>query len=435
MTKITKRVVDSAIPMSGRELFVWDEELRGFGLRVLSSGAKSYIVQYRTGGRGSQARRRVIGRHGVMTAEEARIRARRLLTEVADGLDPALRRDQSRDATTVGELADMYLREGPAEKPNKKASSWATDRSNIERHIKPMLGRRALRNLTRADITQFQVDVAAGKSKADFKTKKRGRARISGDSGTAARTLAVFGAMLQFAAARGLIPTNPAKGVPLLKGRKRERFLLEAEVADLADALAAMEREHALSPNAAAAVRLLLLTGCRRGEVLSLRWDWVDFERGCVRLPGSKTGAKVVPLAAAALEVLGKLPRRQTSPYVLPAAKGGGHYIGLQKDWERLRARAGLDGLRLHDLRHSFASFAVAGGHTLFMVGKVLGHKQARTTEGYAHLADDPLRAVANSTAAHIAAAMRSQGAPRQVPTVGPRVEAFRGTPRRLART
>jgi hypothetical protein len=135
-----QRVVDSAIPTPGRELFVWDEELRGFGLRVLPSGAKSYILQYRTGGRGSQARRRVIGRHGVMTAEEARIRARRLLTEVADGLDPALRRDQSRKAITVGEVADMYLREGPAQKPNKKASSWATDRSNIERHIKPLLG-------------------------------------------------------------------------------------------------------------------------------------------------------------------------------------------------------------------------------------------------------------------------------------------------------
>ena len=217
---------------------------------------------------------------------------------------------------------------------------------------------------------------------------------------------------MQFAVGRKLVPANPAKGVQLLKGDKKERFLSEAEVAKLADTLAAMERDHRLNPTAAAAVRLLLLTGCRKSEILTLRWDWVDFERASLRLPDSKTGAKVVPLAAAAMELLSTLPR--TSVYVLPAAKGAGHYTGLQKDWERTRVRAGLSGLRLHDLRHSFASFAVADGHTLFMVGKVLGHKQARTTEGYAHLADDPVRAVAERTAARIAAAMKgaSGGAP-----------------------
>jgi integrase len=148
-----------------------------------------------------------------------------------------------------------------------------------------------------------------------------------------------------------------------------------------------------------------MLTGCRKSEILCLRWEWVDFDRGCLRLPDSKTGAKVVPLAAAAMELLSELPR--TSTYVLPAAKGAGHHTGVQKDWERVRVRAGLPGLRLHDLRHSFASFAVADGNTLFMVGKVLGHKQTRTTEVYAHLADDPLRAVADRTAARIAAAMK----------------------------
>jgi integrase len=142
-----------------------------------------------------------------------------------------------------------------------------------------------------------------------------------------------------------------------------------------------MEDEVALSRAAAAAIRLLLLTGCRKGEILSLRWEWVDFGRGCLRLPDSKTGAKTVPVASAALELLAGLPHR--SGFVLPAGKGQGHYTGLQKDWERVRERAGLAGVRVHDLRHSFASFAIAGGDTLFMVGKVLGHKQARTTEAY----------------------------------------------------
>ena len=245
----------------------------------------------------------------------------------------------------------------------------------------------------------------ADSSKADVKTKRRGRAIVEGGRGTAARSLAVLGAMLEFAVGRKLMPANPAKGVRLFKGEKKERFLSEAEVARLGDTLATMEAERALSATAASTVRLLMLTGCRKSEILSLRWEWLDLERGYLRLPDSKTGAKLVPLAASAMELLSQFPR--TSGHVLPAAKGAGHYTGLQKDWERVRIRAGLPGLRLHDLRHSFASFAVADGNTLFMVGKVLGHKQARTTEVYAHLADDPVRAVADRTAARIAAAMK----------------------------
>jgi len=268
--------------------------------------------------------------------------------------------------------------------------------------------------LTQADVARFQADVAVGKSKADIRTKSRGRAIVAGGKGTAARSLAVLAAILQFGMGRGFIPTNPARGVRLLKGEKKERFLSEAEVAKLADALNAMESEGAVSPSAAAAVRLLLLTGCRKSEILTLRWDWIDPERKCLRLPDSKTGAKIVPLAAAALELLEEFSRRNDSMFVLPAGKGDGHYAGLQKDWERIRARAGLPGLRLHDLRHSFASFAVAEGHSLFMVGKVLGHKQARTTEGYAHLSADPVIAVADRTAARILAAMKT--APNSAP-------------------
>jgi integrase len=407
MAKLTKRTVDMIHPdPAGADVFVWDAgdgAIKGFGVRMKPSGAASYLVQYRT--REGRTRRLVLGRVGVLTPDEARVQAGDKLKEVFLGGDPSADRHVARDALTVTELADLYLRDGPAEKPNKKVSSWAADGSNIERHVKPLLGSKIAKALTQADIAKFQADVAAGKSRADIKTKKRGRAIVEGGRGTAARSLAVLGAMLQFAVGRKLVLVNPAKGVRLLKGNKKERFLSEAEVARLAETLATMEREHRLSPSAVAAVRLLLLTGCRKSEILSLRWEWVDVQRGCLRLPDSKTGAKVVPLAAAALELLGTLPR--TSAYVLPAAKGSGHYTGLQKDWERVRDRAVLSKLRLHDLRHSFASFAVADGHTLFMIGKLLGHKQARTTEGYAHLAADPLRTVADQTAARIAAAMK----------------------------
>ena len=404
MAKLTKRTIGAERPETV-EKFVWDDDLPGFGLRVYPSGRKSYLVQYKIGGRGGRTRRISLGLHGIQTVEEARKKAAKLLAAVADGGDRAVDRAKSRQAFSIADLAKLYLAEGPAEKPNKKASSWATDRSNLERHVMPLLGRKLLSALTQTDIAKFQADIAAGKSRADVRTGPRGRAIVEGGRGTAARCLAVLAAMLEFAAGRKLIPINPAKGVPLLKGQKKERFLSEAEVAKLAEAVSAMEEERRLSPTAAVAIRLLMLTGCRKTEILSLRWEWVDFERGCLRLPESKTGAKVVPLAAAALELLSELPR--TSEYVLPAARGDAHYTGLQKDWERVRVRAGLLGLRLHDLRHSFASFAVADGNTLFMVGKVLGHKQARTTEVYAHLADDPVRAVADRTAARIAAAMK----------------------------
>jgi integrase len=415
MAKLTKRVVDAIRPdAAGHDVFVWDAgdgSLKGFGVRMKPSGAASYLVQYRT--REGRTRRLVLGRVGVLTPDEARTRAGDALKQVALGGDPSLERHRTRDALIVDELADLYLQEGPAEKPNKKGSSWATDRSNIERHIRPLIGKKLIKTLTQSDMARFQADVAAGKSKDDVKTKRRGRAIVEGGRGTAARSLAVLGAMLEFAVGRKLMPANPAKGVRLFKGEKKERFLSEAEVARLGDTLATMEAERALSATAASAVRLLMLTGCRKSEIVSLRWEWLDLERGYLRLPDSKTGARLVPLAASAMELLSRLPR--TSGYVLPAAKGGGHYTGLQKDWERVRIRAGLPGLRLHDLRHSFASFAVADGHALFIVGKVLGHKQARTTEIYAHLADDPVRAVADRTAARIASAMKGSTGERPI--------------------
>jgi integrase len=423
MPRLTKRLVDAATANSlGNEIFLWDADVKGFGVRVKPTGAKSFVLKYRVG---TKTRRYTISKVGSpYTVEEARQIAADTLRDIRAGLDPMLTKAAGREAMTIAELANLYLAEGPAEKPNKKASSWAADTSNIDRHIRPLLGRKSAKLLTQADIARFQSDVAVGKTSADVKTKKRGRAIVRGGKGTAARSLAVLGAMLQFGVGRGILPANPAKGVKLFHGERKERFLSETEVARLADALAAMEIE-GLNKNAAAAIRLLLLTGCRRDEILSARWEYVDFERKCLRLPDSKTGAKVVPLAAAALELLATLQRADKGVWVLPGAppKGGkppvrdvrgsgpGHYTGLQKAWEKVRERAGLPGLRLHDMRHSFASFAIADGATLYMVGKVLGHKQARTTEGYAHLSADPVRAVADRAANRIANAMKGNKA------------------------
>ena len=411
MAKISKKMVDEAVATEGKPVVIWDGELRGFGLRVMPSGVKSFIADYRRSD--GKQQQQTIGRYGVLTVDKARDRARQILALVADGKDPvAEKRAEAVAGITVAELADMYLKDGPAAKPNKKESSWQTDRSNIERHTKPMLGDRPVRKLTQAEIAKFQTDVAAGRNRADVRTKKRGRAIVSGGPGAASRALAVLGAMLQFGVDRKLIPTNPAKGVPLIKLQRRERFLSEAEVARLADAISGMESTGDLPRTSAAAIRLLLLTGCRKGEILSLKWDWVDIERGVLRLPDSKTGAKTVPLGSAALAIIAELPRK--TEFVLPAGKGDGHFAGLQKDWERVRDKAGLRGLRIHDMRHSFASFAVADGISLFVTGKVLGHRQARTTEGYSHLADDPLKQAAEQTSRRIARAM-SKSALRRV--------------------
>jgi integrase len=208
---------------------------------------------------------------------------------------------------------------------------------------------------------------------------------------------------------RKLIPEKPAKGVPLLKGKKKERFLSAAEILRWAETISTMERDGKLSQNAAMGLRLLLLTGCRKTEIMSLEWPYVDFERRHLRLPDSKTGAKVVPLGAAALEILRDLPRL-SSVWVFPASRRSkkGHYDGLQDAWERVRDQANLPGLRLHDLRHSFASIGITDPDTgLFTLSKVLGHREIRSTMRYLHLAEDPLIAAADRTSAWITAAMQ----------------------------
>jgi integrase len=407
MPKITKRVVDATGP-GDRDVFVWDTELPGFGLRVKPSGTKSYLLQYRNAE--GRSRRLTLGRHGPLTAERAREKALRLLANVAEGADPADEKAEARKAPTVAELAALYLTEGRIDKPAKKASSWEADASNIRRHILPLLGDRVAAALTTADAAKFQASVAGGRSAADIRTGWRGRAIVKGGKGAAARSLRTLAAMLDWAVRREILPGNAAKGVRPYKDETRERFLTLAEVTRLGEALAGAEAQ-GVNPAAIAAVRLLLTTGCRKAEILGLRWVHVDWERGCLRLPDSKTGARVVPVGSAALEVLAGLRERAgESPFVLPSSRGGGHLVGLQKVWTKIRSAAGFHDLRLHDCRHSFASVAVADGATLFMVGKVLGHKQARTTEIYAHLGDDPVRRVADATSRKIAAALKGGG-------------------------
>lgn len=379
---------------------------------VTPAGARSYAIDYRAGtGRGAPKRRFVIGRHGTLTPEKARIEARRLLGAVAAGGDPAEARLAERRALTIAELADLYLAEGAA---HKKDSTLRADRGRIVHHIKPLLGRKRADQVTRADIERLLIDVKSGKTAVPIppKGERTSGSLPSGGAGAAAQSVTLMGTLLAFAVQRGVRTDNPARGVKKPPVRKMERFLSEAEIARLAEALDA-DAARSGNPYPAAAIKLLLLTGCRRGEIIGLQWAHIDVERLCLRLPDSKTREKVIYLNPPTLALLSGLPRISGNPHVIAGERAGLPFGGIDKVWFRVRAAARLDDVRLHDLRHSFASIGAVGGLSLPIIGALLGHKHTATTARYAHLSADPLRAANDAVGARIAAAMtRRTGAP-----------------------
>jgi integrase len=404
MTKLSIRTVNAA-KAGERDVFLWDSDLKGFGLKVTPSGSKIYVAQGRINGRPKRCTR---GRHGSpWTPDQAREEAGDILYAMSKGEDPMEVKRKARADISVAELVELYFREGCG---TKKASTIAVEKGLAERHIKPRLSKRMLKSLSRADFEKFLTDVADGKTAADVKTKARGRAIVKGGQGTANRTLDLAASMLAFAVTRDLRPDNPARGIRKFKPKVRERYLSPKELANLGAALSSALSEGE-NPNAVNAIRLLMLTGCRRSEILTLRWDWVDITYAVLRLPDSKTGSKTVALGAPALELLAGLPQVEGSPYVFPSRTGKGHLVGIQKIWNRIRMKASLDDVRLHDLRHSYASVGAAGGDSLYVIGKLLGHNQQRTTQRYAHLADDPMKAAADRISKQIAAAMDNKNA------------------------
>ena len=406
--RLTKRIVDAATP-EDRDYFLWDADLTGFGLKVTPASRKSYVCQYRFGGgRRGTVRRFTIGPHGApWTVDQARAEARRILGEAASGNDPAGARQSQRSAPTIAELCDVYLAEGCA---TKKASTLSTDRGRIERHIKPLLGKRKVRDLTKAHVRQFLQEIASGKTATDVKTGKRGRAIVRGGKGTATRTVGLLGGILSYAVDRGIVSENVARGVKRYPDRKNERFLSEAELGRLGQALRELEVD-GVNRQALAIIKLLVFTGARKGEIERLRWDEVDLNAGILRLADSKTGQKALVLNAPARAVLADIPSLDGSQYVFPASKGGRHFEGVPKVWRQVREAAALPDVRMHDLRHSFASIAVAGGASLPVIGALLGHGNAATTQRYAHLSDDPLRAASETIGTRIATAMTARRA------------------------
>lgn len=394
MVRLTKRVVDGA-DASVRDLFLWDDEVPGFGLRVFTTGRRSYLIQYRVGQR---TRRCTIGAHGVWTVETARKEAKVLLGKVAKGDDPV--DDKLRATLTVGDLCDRYLQDGLI---TAKESSIRQAKSNIENHIKPLVGRTLATKLCKADVQQLQKDVAAGKTARVTKLGPRATSRVRGGKGTANRTVTTLCSAMAFAVDNKIRDDNPALGVRKYPGKKLERFLAPAELARLGGVLAAAESLGVENPYAIAALRLLILTGCRKNEILTLKRQWIDAYHRCLRLPDSKTGAKVVHLGAPAVRLIEQLQPVEGNSHLLPGRGSGTHVTDLNSVWRRIRKTAELEDVRIHDLRHSFASMGANNGDSLLVIGALLGHRSTKTTQRYAHLADHPVRSAADRIASTIA--------------------------------
>jgi integrase len=398
--RITKRIVDT-LKANIKEYVHWDGELTGFGVRVRASGAKSFVAVYRTGGRNTPLRRVTIGAVGKIEADAAREQAKTIIRQAELGHDFAAEKAKARAELTFDDVCELYLAEGC---DTKKVSTVATDRGRIERHIKPLLGRKRIGEITRADVERFMRDVAAGRTAANVKTKARGRAIVEGGKGTATRTVGLLGGIFSFAVSRQLRADNPVRGVKRYPDRKGERFLSTAELTKVGAALAEAEAGGA-NPSAAAIIRLLAFTGARKSEIAGLRWSEVDLDGGYLRLRDSKTGSKNIPIGAPAKEVLASVAAVAGTDFVFPATAGKGRFQGVERVWSKVRETAGFPSLRLHDLRHSFASVGLARGDALPVIGAILGHSDVKTTSRYAHLADDPVRKAADEISKTVEAA------------------------------
>jgi len=407
--KLTKKIVDNA-ELRASPYFIWCSDLPGFGVRVFPSGKRVYYADYRN--RAGARKRMSLGPHGKLTTEEARKLAVVTLADVLKGEDPAEERATRRNSLTVRELCDNYLKAaekglimGKGGRP-KKASTLYTDRGRIERHIKPLLGTKLVRDVAQADVNRFIRDVASGKTAVVEKTeKKRGKAVVEGGAGTAARTAGLLGGILSFAVSEGVIQFNPAQGVKRPADKRRDRRLTAAEFKALGEALDAAERD-CETWQGIAAVRLMALTGFRKDEIISLRWAEVDEEGKCFRLAETKEGTSVRPLTNPVMAVLRNIERKENCPFVLPAVRSKGAFGGWAHAWGRIAARAKLGDVTAHTFRHSFGSVAGDLGFSELTIGAMLGHAAGSVTSRYVHHLDSVLVAAADKVARSIHAQM-----------------------------
>ena len=386
-TTISRRTVE-ALPAGEREVVFWDHELSGFGVRVYPSGTKVYLVQTRSGGK---SRRITIGRHGVLTAEQARRKAAQLIASIKAGEEPTRPQSPPDTGPTIAEVAERYMKEHVAVRC--KPSTVRGCQYTLDRYLLPAFGARPLGTIGREEVAALQY-------------------RLHKTPTMANRVVDLLSRLFNMAEAWGVAPDggNPCRFVQKYKERSRERFLSEEEFGRLGRVLDELEAEGKVAANAVAAIRLLMLTGCRRGEIVTLRWEDVDLEAGELRLRDAKTGPRQVALSPAAVRVLSAIRRHADNPWVIAGRKPGTRLGNLNASWLVVRDRAELENVRLHDLRHSFASRALALGESLSMIGRLLGHRKVQTTARYAHLAQDSVKVSAARVAESLRADMARGG-------------------------
>jgi integrase len=419
MPKLTKRFVDALRHESyGRDVTFFDDELAGFGLRMKPSGVKTWLIQYRN--TEGKSRRFKIGGVGAITPQEARERARKALSRAADGKDPDEHKAVRR-GITVAKLCDEYLE---AEKGRIKASTLNMDRSRIDRHVKPLLGTRAVAGLTPADMEKFLHDVIEGKTapkatRQDGKHKRARGGQTTGGPGAASRTLGMLGTILQRAVRDGVLPSNPVRGVKRPKDQPRQPPFSFETIAAVGAAMRVIEseaRDDAFSAQIATetglrALQFLITTGCRRMEALTLQWDMVDSHARCLRFKDTKSGKQIRPIGRCVVDFLASFRPNTAAPtdYVFPGNSKAGHFVGLPKAWARVASRAKISDVSLHGLRHWFASAAAEMNYSELTIAGLLGHRVKGITARYATAPDSALLAAADRVSARLLDALEGK--------------------------
>jgi len=368
--RLTKRFVESIEPHDKNELLKWDSEIKGFGVRVFPTGRRTYFVQYRN--QCGSTRRKKIGVHGVTTADLARDEAKKLLGEVAKGEDPSKDFQKSKLKPTFEELASEYLE--IYAKTEKKPQSYKEDKRMLERIVLKKWRGKKIEEITTYDVQHLHHE-------------------LQGTPYVANRVRSLLQKMFNLAIQWNWASANPIEGVKKYQEQKRNRWLNDQEVQSLYDVIDSYHNQ-----SVANAIRLLVLTGARRNEVLGAKWEQFDLEKGVWTKPANSTKQNKMehlPLSTQVISLLKKMKEKATSLHLFPGKVDGKPLKDIKKAWKTIITRANLAEVRIHDLRHTHASHLVSSGLSLSIVGKLLGHTQASTTQRYAHLADEPLREAA----------------------------------------